>query len=293
VRLDGEDGDDTADPRSFVNARLPVKLIVLVAGVVMNVVLAFVIFTAIAFMGDPTIGVRVGAVQADSPAAAAGINPGDVVASIDGRYFEAFGDESILNGLQANAGRTVTLGVERADGRLEQLQVTLRDRDAVIAGQGALGISELAGRTTQVSISRPLPDAVAAGAERTGTAMRLILDGLAGLINSIRTDPTAPPDAAGPVGIAIAIGDVFWQLGPVITLYMAGLLSANLAVINILPFPPLDGGRILVLVLKAIFGRRISVQAERLTYLVGFVFLFAFLIWITGFDILRQLGVTR
>ena len=60
--------------------------------------------------------------------------------------------------------------------------------------------------------------------------------------------------------------------------------------VNILPFPPLDGGRMLVIVLKRIFGERISLRAERLTYVVGFVFLFAFLIWITGFDIVRSLG---
>jgi regulator of sigma E protease len=293
VKLEGEDGDDTSDPRSFSNARLPVKLIVLVAGVVMNVVLAFVIFTGIAFFGDPTIGVRAGAIQPDSPAASAGINAGDVIVSVNGRYYAAFGSESVLSALQENAGQTVTLGIERVDGRLEQVEATLRDRGAVLAGQGALGIQDLTSRTAQVSISRPLPEAVGIGAERTSTAMGLILDGLGRLIESIRTDPTAPPDAAGPVGIAITLGDVFFQLGPVITLYMAALLSANLAVVNILPFPPLDGGRMLVLVLKAVFGRRISLQAERLTYFVGFIFLFAFLIWITGFDILRQLGAIR
>jgi regulator of sigma E protease len=83
---------------------------------------------------------------------------------------------------------------------------------------------------------------------------------------------------------------VFWQLGPIVTLYLAGVLSANLAVVNILPFPPLDGGRMLVIVLKKLAGERISVRAERLTYIVGFVFLFAFLIWITGFDLIRELG---
>ena len=103
-------------------------------------------------------------------------------------------------------------------------------------------------------------------------------------------DPTAPPPVSGPVGIATQIGDVFWQLGPVFTLYIAGVLSANLAVVNILPFPPLDGGRMLMITLKRLFGARISLRAEQLTYMVGFVFLFAFLIWITGFDIIRSLG---
>ena len=59
---------------------------------------------------------------------------------------------------------------------------------------------------------------------------------------------------------------------------------------NILPFPPLDGGRMLMIALKSLFGARISLRAERLTYVVGFVFLFAFLIWVTGFDIVRILS---
>ena len=125
---------------------------------------------------------------------------------------------------------------------------------------------------------------------RTVDALGLIVGGLGQLGDSIVNRPTEPPPVAGPVGIATQIGDIFWQLGPVITLYVAGILSANLAVVNILPFPPLDGGRMLVITLKRIFGERISLRAERLTYVVGFVFLFAFLIWITGFDIARGLS---
>jgi regulator of sigma E protease len=83
---------------------------------------------------------------------------------------------------------------------------------------------------------------------------------------------------------------VFFGAGPILTLYVAGILSANLALVNSLPFPPLDGGRMLMIVLKSIFGTRISVRAERLTYVVGFAFLFAFLIWVSGFDIVRILS---
>jgi regulator of sigma E protease len=103
-------------------------------------------------------------------------------------------------------------------------------------------------------------------------------------------NPTAAPPVAGPVGIATQIGDIFFNAGPVMTLYVAGVLSANLALVNSLPFPPLDGGRALMIVLKSLFGARISLRAERMTYLVGFVVLFGFLIWVTGFDIVRILG---
>ena len=83
---------------------------------------------------------------------------------------------------------------------------------------------------------------------------------------------------------------MFWQLGPLFTLYIAGVLSANLAVVNVLPFPPLDGGRMLMITLKRFFGSRISLRAEQMTYVVGFVFLFGFIIWVTGFDIARIVG---
>jgi regulator of sigma E protease len=289
VKLEGEDGDQADDPRSFSVQPWWKKMVILVAGVVMNVLLAFAIFTGIALMGDPTIGVRIGAVQPDSPAAQAGIVAGDAIVSIDGGYYGAFEGDSLLNVLQGKAGETVELGIEHADGTFSTVTVTLRDAQAVAEGRGALGVSDLAAMTTDVTIQHSVVEAVQIGWDRTIDALGLIWRGLGELVASIARDPTQPPPVAGPVGIATQIGDVFWQLGPVITLYVAGILSANLAVVNILPFPPLDGGRMLIITLKAIFGTRISLQAERLTYLVGFVFLFAFLIWITGFDIIRGL----
>ena len=290
VKLEGEDGDATDDPRSFASQRLPIRLLILAAGVGMNVLLAFVIFTAIALGGDPTIGVRIGEVQAASPAAIAGLQPGDVIESIDGGYFGAFDGERIIDALQARAGETVELGVKHPDGRFDRVNATLRDAAAVAARQGALGIANLTATTTPVSITYSPSEAVSIGARRTSEALGLIVNGLGQLVDAVIHRPTEPPPAAGPVGIAVQIGDVFWQLGPIITLYMAGLLSANLAVVNILPFPPLDGGRMLIITLKSVFGRRLSLSTERLTYVVGFVVLFAFIIWITGFDIVRLLG---
>lgn len=290
VKLEGEDGDGADDPRSFTVQPLLMKLLILVAGVVMNVLLAFVIFTGIALGGDPTLGVRIGGVQAGSPAATAGIQPGDAIVNIDGGYFGAFDDTSLLGDLRTHAGQSIDLGIERVGGRYEVVPVTLRDQAAIDAGRGALGVERMTPFTTGVSIGYSPLEAVRIGTRRTGEALGLIVGGLGSLVSSVAKSPTAAPPVAGPVGIATQVGDVFWQLGPIVTLYVAGLLSANLAVVNILPFPPLDGGRMLMIVLKRLFGARISLRAEQMTYLVGFVFLFAFLIWVTGFDIVRGLG---
>ncbi len=290
VKLEGEDGDAADDPRSFVNASLPTRLVILVAGVAMNVILAFAIFAAIALAATPFVGVRFYEVTPGSPAAAAGLQPGDAIVAVDGERFEFFGGRSVIDGLRARAGTQVTLTIDRVDGRREAVPVRLREE---APGQGVLGISQnnrqweayFFGEYT----GHDPATAVSIGLTETSRALGLILDGLGQLVGSVARNPTAPPPVAGPVGIATQIGDVFWNAGPVMTLYVAGILSANLALVNILPFPPLDGGRMLVMVLKSLFGSRISVRAERLTYLVGFVFLFAFLIWITGFDILRSL----
>jgi len=289
VRLEGEDGDSD-DPRSFTRASLPIKLIVLLAGVGMNLVLSVAIFSATAMFPGQAVELRFESVQVNSPAESAGLVGGEAIVSIDGHHFDQFrvdGPEAMVDRLRASAGQTVVLGIIATDGRLRDVTATLRPPSQIDAEHGALGITGLVPRLSAVGFTRSPVDSVALGVARTEDALRLILDGLAQIGNAIVTRPTEAPPASGPVGIAFQVGDVFWQAGPLATLYLAAILSANLALVNILPFPPLDGGRMLMLIIKSVAGTRISLQAERLTYLVGFGFLFAFLIWITWFDIAR------
>ena len=295
VKLEDENGGEGFDPRSFGRARLPIKLIILVAGVGMNLLLAFSIFTGIAWVATPYVGLKIATVEAGSPAATAGLHDGDAIISLDGQPFEFYGD-STIDVLRAHAGQAVTLGLIRADGSRDHASATLRTQAEIAAGKGALGImrgpkgweSVFYGEYT----GRPLGDAMGIGASETTRWFGLILSGLGDLVGSIAKNPTAAPPVSGPVGIATSLGEVFRGSGPIMTLYVAGILSANLALVNFLPFPPLDGGRMVVIVLKAIprYGTRISLRAERLTYAVGFVVLFSFLIWITVFDVIRQVG---
>ena len=289
VKLEGEDGTDADDPRSFSHQGLPKRLTILVAGVLMNVLLAFVIFTGIAWLASPLVGLKFFEVQPASPASAAGLQPGDALLAIDGERYQFLTGSNILTSLRGRAGETVVLTIEGADHLRRDVPVTLRPESEIDAQKGALGISgttkPFVGYFFGEYVSNSLPSAIQIGAEQTIRWMGLIIGGLASLVGSVAANPTGPPPVAGPIGIATQIGDIFWNSGPIMTLYVAGILSANLAVVNILPFPPLDGGRMLMLTLKRIFGARISLRAEQLTYVVGFVFLMTFLVWVSFYDI--------
>jgi regulator of sigma E protease len=287
-------GAAATDPRSFAAQRYITKMLILVAGVGMNVLLAFAIFTGIAWLASPFVGLRFFEVQPDSPAAVAGLQPGEAITAIDGQRYQFITGPTALTGLRDRAGQTVQLTLVDKDNHERVVPVTLRSPEEINAQKGALGIS---GATTPFEAyfygqyaENDLPSAIRIGVDQTARWMGLIVGGLGALVSSVANDPTAPPPVSGPVGIATQIGDIFWNSGPIMLLYVAGILSANLAVVNILPFPPLDGGRMLMITLKRFLGARMTVQAEQLTYMVGFVFLFAFLIWITGFDIIRGLG---
>jgi regulator of sigma E protease len=291
VKLEGEDGSDDADPHSFSNAKLWIKVGILVAGVTMNLLLAFAIFTGIALVGEPGASVEFSEVALASPAEQVGLRAGDAIYSVNGETYSIFdvGTGYALDDIRGLAGQEVVLGIVHADGTTADITVQLRVPATPEQGALGIGVMEVVPYGT---VSYSPAEAVTLGAQRTVDAFGLILEGLAELGRSIVTSPTTAPPASGPVGIAVEIGDVLWNLGPIYVLYMAALLSANLALVNILPFPPLDGGRILMILLKAIpgYGKRISLRAEQLTYAVGFVALFTFLIWITVFDVVKQVG---
>ena len=287
VRLEGEDGDKDNDPRSFAAQSLPVRLAILVAGVVMNIVLAFVIFFGIAWLASPVVGVEIGTVEPGSPAAVAGLQPGDDIFAVDDERFEFFGARTVVDALRDRAGQPVDLDVRRADGSTAAVTVTLRPKADTSETRGALGVGGLQLAYSGGYVGHDIGASAGIATEQLTRWGGLILNGLGELVSGFIKDPTAPPPASGPIGIAVSLADIFLGAGPILTLFVAGILSVNLGVVNILPFPPLDGGRMAVMIIKRIFGTRVSLRAERLTYAIGFVFLLAFILWVSGFDLIR------
>jgi regulator of sigma E protease len=289
VRMDGEDGDSAEDPRSFSAKSLRVRLTILAAGVGMNLVLAFAIFFLIALLATPVLGLKLVTIEDGSPAAIAGLKTGDEIYSVQGQQFELFGGDSVVDALRRHAGETISIGIRHENGVEQQVTVTLRPKAEIGPTRGALGIRSPT-QTTRYT-GHDLGTSARIAADELVRWGGLIFRGLGDLVDGFIKDPTAPPPASGPIGIAVSLAQILLDAGPILLLYVAGILSVNLAVVNALPFPPLDGGRMAVLVLKRLFGARVSLRAERLTYAIGFVFLMAFVLWVSGFDIAR-LGST-
>lgn len=311
VRLEGEEGE-SADGRAFVNQPLRTRMVILLAGVAMNFLLAWVIMSFIAGFLDPASTVKVARVVPGTPAARIGLmgaeqigttptgrpiydDSGDVIVGVDGQTWMLFDDitrsDALLAYLRANAGKEVTLQVRQADGtQVDKLVVLRPARTAVYVTGGtvamvptsALGI--VIDPTGYDTVTRGPLDAMAVGFQRTVDASTLIIRGLGDMIANI-----GDPQVAGPIGMVGLVGGTR-ELPPVFMLWLVALLSANLAVINILPFPPMDGGRMAMAIAQKLSGGRISVALERTIYFSGFVALMALLVWISIFDIRRLAG---
>ena len=304
VKMLGEDGDaevdrlrdegrseaeiETAMAGAFNRKPIWVRLVVLVAGVVMNLLLAIALFSFISATFpvpvDPLGPLRVTEVQEDTPAAAAGLRVGDVIVEADGRRFER--SVELRAYITAQAGEAVLLEVRR-DGTTLETTVTPRRPDEVPQGQGAVGFAwEPEGGWVE---EPPLPpvEAIGAGISETFTYAAQIpggvVLGVGGLLGLV---PDAP-DVAGPIGIARETGNVL-QLPLPAQLAWIALLSTNLAVLNILPFPPLDGGRVLVVLIELVRRRRLNPRREALIYATGMAVLLALIILVSINDIGRQ-----
>ncbi|MGD0249027.1 MAG: M50 family metallopeptidase [Candidatus Limnocylindrales bacterium] len=289
VRLEGEEANSD-DPRAFVNSSLPKQLTVLVAGVAMNVVTAIVLLFIVAWVFNPVVQPTISTPLAGSPAEAAGLKDGDRLVSLNGQghsvlEFATDSTKSWHDDLAAHAGQTVTLVV--ADSKGAERTVVVQLNVPTTEKNWALGVS-MTGASLVNTQGNPVQ---AAGLAVTGTgrAMSLILVALGDLANQIATHPTeGPAGVQGPAGIAHDVGIV--SSGPnalMMLLLIMAIISANLALVNVLPFPPLDGGKIVIVTVKRIFGARGVGRVEMWAYMAGFALLLAFIGWITFFDIVR------
>jgi regulator of sigma E protease len=277
VRLLGE--EDPTQPDSLASKGVGTRFIVLSAGAFMNALLAIIIFSALFMIPQQTVvgDIVVREVTADSPAERAGVTPGDTILKIDGHTIDNSGDVGFYVRLRLGAESTWLM--QRG---ATQESVSLVPRLKPPEGEGAAGIRVETVDPHMESRSLPFWRAIPKGVWRMGEVLVLAKNEITQWIVGATS-----PGVAGPIGIAQMSGEVA-RAGILPLLEFAALLSINLAILNILPIPALDGGRLMFVALEWVRkGKRIPPSKEGLVHLVGFVILISMIIMISFYDVQR------
>lgn len=311
VRPLGEDEVDKKlleNSRSFAYQKVSKRIIVVVAGVVMNLLFAWILFyIVLGFQGFKTqlelvsdhqfVGVEqkkeaivfVSQVATNSPAQIAGLNVGDRIVAVNGKVLS--NDKDLVNGTKALAGQKIDLTIAQASGSTRQVEVTPRLNPPI--GQGPLGVA-LAGYQMVTLEYKTLAQKIFAGPTHSWNLISYSGDILGKLINQSLSQKSFKPvsrTVAGPVGITSIANSVLTSSSqPLLPyLYFVALISLNLAIINLLPIPALDGGRLFFLLVEAVTRRRVHAEFEKWVHTIGFVALLALTLLITYSDIRKIL----
>jgi regulator of sigma E protease len=287
VRMAGANEGST-EPDGWERASLRSKTLVMLAGVLVNLLLSFALMLLLAGPLAERGVLTLDAVQPGSPADGAGITASDRIAAIDGVPFDRF--ETPLSELRARAGEQVTITAISGANVTREVSLRLRTLEEA-ADQGVLGI-RISGLAPAGPLERPAGQVVSVAARRTVEAGTAIIGGLVELVTAPFRPAGEAPALAGPVGIAVGVASAAGRIGLSGLLQIAALLSANLAVLNLLPIPPLDGGRVAVLALRRVLGGERGRRAEQALVTGGALAMLLLFAWITLGDLLGIFGGT-
>ncbi len=303
VRLYGEDAEGEGEymvdgkiipkKRAFYAQKPWRKASVIVAGVVMNIILAVVLFAgAYSFTGIPQLTDRVQVIDIteSSPAKNAGLMAQDVIKAISPEGGETVMINSVkefVDVVGANKGKQIMVDVVRKvdDGEVETM-VSVIPRVDPPAGEGSLGVV-----VSQEVINKfypwwQMPFLGAWEGMKEAFAWAVMIIQMLGMMVMTILRGNVPEGVAGPVGIYQVTGDVV-NYGWLAVVRFLGVLSLNLAVMNILPLPALDGGRLWFVIYEAITGKRVKPAWERRIHGVGMILLLSLIVLVTVSDVAR------
>lgn len=259
--------------RQFNAKTVGQRAMTIFAGPLFNFILAFFIYLVIGLLnGVPTNEPIITDVVKDHPAAQAGMLAGDRVKSIDGHAVETW--EDLVSIVQSRAGKTINVTVER-NGTMENLAMTVKEvKEKNGETYGQIGV-------TSPKVHNPLK-AVVYGAQETYHMTMRIFE----LLGMLITGKFTIDALSGPVGIyktteTVATWGIFALMN------FAAMLSINLGIMNLLPLPALDGGRLLFFGFEAVRGKPIDRQKEGMVHFVGIVLLMILMVVVTWNDIQR------
>jgi regulator of sigma E protease len=287
VKIMGEDNDTAGDDRSFINKPFWPRFFTLAAGVIMNFILAGVLFS-VGFMAGLPVAVQdmsevpkggvlsarhvaIIEVGEGTPAEKAGLVAGDIVQSIDGQAFDSV--EGLQEYIRGHKGAKLNFDVKRVN---EEKQFTVESLTEAPQGGGTVGIGlALYGKLKFNPIL-----SIGHGFETAYTQLTNIASGLYHLFST----GDGLKNLGGPVKIAQLTGQVA-DMGIIPLFQFAAFLSLNLALLNAIPFPALDGGRILFLIIETVRRKRNNPNIEQYANAIGFVLLLVLMLVITVRDV--------
>lgn len=293
VKIKGENGEEESEPDSFAGRPVWQRAITLSAGVTMNVALAAILISFGLMIGLPQalddVGpraqvsqrkIQVVLVVAKSPAAAAGLMIGDDITAINNQPFKDY--ESLQQFVDQHVGESLHYQIKRGEEEFD-FEITPETREET--GRGGIGIA-----LAETGLVRyPWYIAIWRGVEETLFLTWAIIVAFYELFKGLLLGQGISSQVAGPVGIAHLTGQVA-RLGFIYLLQFTALLSINLAIINFLPFPALDGGRVLFLLIEKIKGSPVKQEIEGAIHNIGFSLLMVLILVVTFRDVLKLGG---
>ncbi len=299
VRIFGEQGDsETAHaPGSFSAQPAWKKALVMIAGVVCNFLLAWVLYTSGFMIGMPTsvsgedlkqvtsihnVKLLITDVGKSTPASLAGLLPGDAIVSLtsNGKTItEGITPESLQNYVAQHGGKKITLGIIRGD---EPQTIEVTPEVPYSGAKPVMGVSiDLVG-----TLKLGFGEAFREGFLHTVRVLKMTVSQFGTLIRDAVLGKANLDQVSGPIGIAGIVGDAY-DYGILYVLSIAALISINLAVLNLIPFPALDGGRLLFLFIEKITGKNMSPKILGIVNMIGFGMLILLMLVVTFKDVIN------
>ncbi len=267
--MEGEN-EESENPRAFNNKKAWQKILVLVAGSFMNVLLCVLIMIIINLsIGSPTTTIEM--IDENLPAYGV-LEEGDRIVAVNNEKINQWSEFSAcLNTIQEDGNKPFNITVER-DGK--ELDFTLQQKYLEEEGRSVIGV--------QAKLQHSLGTSIKQGVNATGTmavqmysAIKMIISGEAGV-----------KDLSGPVGIITVVSKTS-DYGLTYFFYLMAFISLNLAFVNMLPLPALDGGRIIFVIIRKITGKMISDDLEGTIHAVGLILLLGLMVFVTWNDVAR------
>ncbi len=273
-KIAGMDPDDPVEPDSFKSKPIPARMLVILAGALMNFLLPIILFSGIFMLegrqqlvNEPVLGVVVD----EMAAAKAGLKAGDRIVTINGKTVGTWNE--VVSSLRAAGTNPVTLTAKRGGAVAAYTMTPVYDNEA---GRPLIGISP---KFEKISLG--FFGSIKEGCLYTKNIIVAMVNGLYNIVTG-----KAPAEVAGPIGVAQMAGQVA-EKGMLPLISFVAFLSINLGVINLLPLPALDGGHFVLLVLEALRGKPLGSKAMTNIQMVGVALILALTVFSTFKDITR------